>query len=140
MFWFRFLGAVEIALSVSFPFIVSLPILNAQNNPDLNTLVITGISVSIALAAALRGFYGWDQNWQLYRNQQNVVHQILTTWELSMIIALQHPKEGRGGELARQATEDALADLARVLDYEHEAFFGAVQPPEDLRQAKVPPH
>ncbi|WP_285476585.1 DUF4231 domain-containing protein [Amycolatopsis sp. NBRC 101858] len=131
MNWFRVTGLVEIVLSVSFPFVVAL--LNEIEYRFENVL-LSGLSVGIALVGGLSAFYAWNDNWRLYRTQRLVFDQIVRMWELKLFaLAISDlPDE----TAALRATKKAIELVGQALEYEQEVFFGSVRVPEELLAKK----
>jgi Protein of unknown function (DUF4231) len=129
MWWFRISGFVEIVLSVSFPLVINVlpqdPVFQQMNNT-----IATGISVGIALVAALQSFYGWSDNWRLYRTQELAVMTIVRRWELALLplTTMRTPDAKR----AHLETRRAIGDLAKVLQHEQQTFFGSMSLPEEI--------
>lgn len=123
MVWFRLSGAIEILLSITFPFVVEL---------WSNSAVVTGISVSIALAGALSAFYAWNDNWRLYKTQHLVLKTIIGRWELKLLRLVPDAEERM--QDAHEATEQALKEYAAAIENEHDAYFGNMTAPRHLME------
>jgi len=140
MLWFRTSGFIEILLSVTFPFVITvLP--GEEQYEVLNNRIIIGISVGIALVGAIRGFYSWNDNWRLYKTQQLALTIVVQRWELKLLALSVDPKAN--ASQAHAETQQALEDLVIALQHEQDVFFGAVRLPEELvpnsgRQATNP--
>lgn len=126
-FWHRSAGLLEILLSVSFPIIIIQLSHFAENE---RTLIFTGISVAIALVAAVRAFYNWSDNWRLFQNQQLALVLVVRRWELALLRLL-HDDELNSPK-AFEATEQAIADVNKLLEHEQDTFFGALRLPSEF--------
>lgn len=62
MIWYRVAGTTKIVLSVSLPFILLIEFPSDSAIAQEIPLLISGISVAIALAAAIRVFWAWNEN------------------------------------------------------------------------------
>ncbi|WP_433521686.1 DUF4231 domain-containing protein [Nocardia pseudovaccinii] len=134
MWWFRGFGLVEIVLSIAFPFVVvTLPEWTTTADVNTNTAVLTGISVLIALAAAVHGFFGWNDNWRLYKSQELVLLLIIRRWELALLtLSVRRSSDTEEEEAALAATREAIGEIGRALEHEQDVFFGTVRLPEEL--------
>lgn len=131
MNWFRVTGLVEIVLSVSFPFVVALL---DEVEYRFGNVLISGLSVGIALVGGLSAFYAWNDNWRLYRTQRLVFEQIIRMWELKLFaLAISDPPDKAA---ALEATKKAIELVGQALEYEQEVFFGSVRVPEELLAKK----
>lgn len=134
MFWHRTTGLIEIVLSVSFPFVVSSLDLFEETPPLYKNLLVSGISVAIALAAGLRAFYSWSDNWRLYRTQWDALDSVILNWELGMLAAIQDA--GEGDARALEVTRKALDKIGRLREHEQDTFFGTMRLPADILPEK----
>ncbi|SMC98119.1 DUF4231 domain-containing protein [Kibdelosporangium aridum] len=134
MAWFRIGGILEIVLSVSFPFVYTA--LRSADGGWQDT-VITGISVAIAVVGGIRGFYGWNENWHLYKTQELALTGIIQRWELELMALAAQPKENVSK--THKATKHALEQVAIALEHEQDAFFGSVRLPDELIQRNGSP-
>jgi hypothetical protein len=123
--WFRLFGAVELVLGVTFPLLFLYP--QTQND----TALLATISVLIAVAAGLSSFYGWRDNWGLYRAQHILLASVVADWELDLlqIITTDAPDAGPQA-LAR--TRQTITALFQALNQEHQAQFANVESPESI--------
>ncbi|GAB3740632.1 hypothetical protein GCM10027598_70590 [Amycolatopsis oliviviridis] len=129
MNWFRLTGFIEIVLSVTFPFMVTfLPTVTVESS--YQNLILTGISVGIALVGSVRAFYSWNENWRLYRTQRLAVEIIVRRWELALLELTLAPKPDR--VRAHEETKQAIDDLNQVLEYEQDTITGSVRLPEEI--------
>ncbi|WP_055573934.1 DUF4231 domain-containing protein [Streptomyces prasinopilosus] len=128
IFWFRLIGGLEIILSVTLP--IFLIVLNPQE-PDTQ-IILTVISVSVALLAALRSFFGWQENWQAHRAQENILSGILADWEIEMMKI-----SGSGSNNARskalQQTQESIAAATQALDTSQEMLASRMRAPVAFR-------
>lgn len=135
MVWYRSFGTIEVLLSVTLPFILLLGSEGATLPQALSTnfyLIVSALSVAIALTAAVRAFWGWNDNWRLYRMQGIALSTIIRRWELQMFLALASPDEKDGTARAYRATSDAMESLFLLFEHEQENFFGAIRLPSDI--------
>jgi hypothetical protein len=118
-------GAIEVILGVSFPLII----LYAPEEPVL----LSGISVAIAIAAALAAFFGWSQNWQLHRSQELVMDALVARWNLQMLMLLNDSEEpiDRKGRALR-ITEELSSEVIAAREHHHNVLFNLVVTPEEL--------
>jgi hypothetical protein len=137
MLWFRFGGLLEIGLSVSFPLVISyVDSINADSNPPQvnSNLVFSAISVTIALIAAVRSFYGWHENWNLYATQRLTVRILLRDWEMALLPLVADPSSNQ--DRAHAATITTVSEINRVLEHEQDSFFGSMKLPEEILKGR----
>lgn len=135
--WFKSVGAVEVVLSVAFPLVFLIPATaNSQILPS-------AISISIAIAAALRAFYSWDSNWRLYRSQEVLLGSMIAQWEVALLeILLEDTSDEPTPDARRRAlevTRELMTKVTEAFDHEHTTMFDLVVPPENLKNNGPPP-
>jgi hypothetical protein len=121
LIFFRTVGSIEVILGVSFPLIT----LWTQQ-----TVVLSGVSVAIAISAAMSNFFGWSQNWQLYRSQELMMDALVGRWNLRMLALLGEPSENTDKQRrATEVTEKLLTDVKKAREYHHNLFFDTLVRP-----------
>lgn len=125
MIFFRFVGVIVIAISVSVPFIA------AQAAPWKDT-VISVVALAIALLTGLNSFFGWERAWQGYRQTQRVLDHLLALWELRIIEAKYQADTQKAIEMAIRATDQLLLAARATTSTETTEYFKQVQMPKGL--------
>ena len=123
MMFFRFVGALVIALSVSVPFIA------AQTAPWKDAAVSLA-ALTIAFLTGLNSFFRWEHAWQGYRQTQYALDHLLALWELRVIEAKHQPNTQKAIDMAIRATEQLLLDARAVTSAETNEYFKQVQMPQ----------
>jgi len=119
---------------VTLPLLFGFPLIRDE---QANYLFLATVSVAIAIAAGLRNFYGWDNNWRLYRSQEQLLAGLVAQWEVALLRILQ--EDTAGADLAAlEVTAETLARLAEAFDYENTTLFSAVVPPEEIKRRFKP--
>lgn len=123
---FRLTGVLEIVIGVSLPVLYILP-----DPPRWWFYLLAGISLLVAIMAALRTFFGWDTNWQLFQTQYRHLRRVLRAWELDMLAILGSDEiEVAKDSTALKVTTSTVHSIEEALEYEQESFFNAVKIPD----------
>lgn len=126
--WFRLFGGIEIILGVT------LPLLFVYEQTSTNVGLLATVSVVIAVSAALKSFFGWQNSWGTYRSQSILLASILGDWELELIGLIYGDSANKQLD-ALEKTREAVAQIFSTLNQEHESFFSAIQSPEKVVEA-----
>ncbi|CAL9431249.1 DUF4231 domain-containing protein [Streptomyces sp. NPDC058947] len=126
--WFRLVGGIEIILGVT------LPLLFVYDQTSTNTGLLATVSVVVAVSAALKSFFGWQNSWGTYRSQSILLASILGEWELELIGLIYGDSANKQLD-ALDKTREAVKQIFSTLNQEHEAFFSAIQSPEKVVEA-----
>ncbi|WP_437086197.1 hypothetical protein [Streptomyces sp. enrichment culture] len=85
--------------------------------------------MAISVSAALKAFWGWQEQWAIFQAQSITLAQVISEWEIAMLnLTLDNPESKRQEALA--VTGLAANKLFGILNQEHETRFHQVQPPE----------
>jgi hypothetical protein len=123
MIFFRVVGVLVIALSVSVPFIA------AQTAP-WKDMVVSLAALTIALLTGLNSFFRWEHAWQSYRQTQYALDHLLALWELRIVEAKHQANTQKAIEMAIRATEQLLLDARAITSAETSEYFKQVQMPQ----------
>ena len=124
---FRVAGVLTILLSVS------LPAAAAAEFPH-KAIVLSGMSITIAMLSGLSGFYRWERTWHGNSTSQMALEQHVAKWELELANARLILTADERVKHVYQATDDLLTNSRSVVATESEGFFSALQFPQQNSQ------
>jgi hypothetical protein len=84
---FRFSGLLVVVASITLPVISSIK----DDNFPRKTLVLTIVSLGIAILSSLSAFYRWDSTWQSRCRTEAELKHLLANWELALVSAAVAP-------------------------------------------------
>ncbi|GGW45070.1 hypothetical protein [Streptomyces galilaeus] len=121
--WYRLFGTIEVCLGVVLPLLFIYP------QTVSKVWLLATVSVAISVSAALKAFWGWQEQWAIFQAQSITLAQVISEWEISMLnLALDSPATKK--QEALSITGHAANKLFGILNQEHETRFHQVQPPE----------
>jgi hypothetical protein len=132
-FWFRAAGFSIVLCSAVLPAVAATP---ADNLPHKD-LIVTGLSIMVAILSSLATFYHWDRTWRGNYNARIAIEQFCSKWLLELSRAEHSLKPGDRIDHVYQATDDLLTNVKSVVASESGTFFDGLRIPESDRSTKV---
>jgi len=103
-----------------------LPVIAAQNTPEYRVL-LTGVSLAVAIMSSLNAFFRWDGAWRSRTRAAYALQGLLGVWEFEL-------KASAAAENPSKAALDATGKLIReafaLVGSETDEFFASVRWPE----------
>jgi hypothetical protein len=112
-------------LSLSIPIVASLD-LTILGLP--NKLILSLMSMLIALASGLEGIHQWQLTWKDYSGRIVEIETLIGLWEVQVAKAKQLHDVNDISNLLASSTEKLLTEVNKTVSAEMESFFTAVPP------------
>ena len=126
---YRVVGIATVVLSVTLPALASAQFVHKE-------VVVSGISVVIAMLTGLSSFYHWERTWRGNSTAQMAIEQAVGKWELELRRAeFVHGGNDRVNHVIK-ATDDLLANTGTVVSSESEGFFSNLHAPQQNSAGK----
>jgi len=118
LFWIT--GALAITASVSLPFL-------AQTTTEANKIVLSSVSLGVALLTALNSFFGWRLTWQKGVGAIAALEHYSACWEIDLVKASRENYD-KAKHDAYLHTSYLFTQVLAVVSAESEAFFAELRP------------
>lgn len=100
----------------------------APESSAINTFIVATVSILIALVTALRNFFRWQENWQLFSSQQLAVEALVREWKFEMVKLIEEGADNASSRAIETGT--FLKRFDESLRSEHDTFADTVSRPE----------
>jgi hypothetical protein len=127
---YRVVGISTIILSVTLPALASAQFVYKE-------IVISAISVIIAMLTGLGSFFHWERTWRGNSTAQVAIEQAVGKWELELKRAEFVIGPSDRVNHAIKATDDLLANTGTVVSSESEGFFSNLHAPQQNSTGKT---
>ena len=107
-----------------------LPVIAAQKPDENRDLILTTVSLAVAIMSSLNAFFRWDGTWRSRTRAAYALQGLLGTWEFRLKAAAD-AENPRAAALA--ATESLINDAFALVGSETDEFFATVRWPEAPR-------
>jgi hypothetical protein len=115
-------GAVVLVISLTIPIITNLDLKVPQH---LLNLIITSMSLLIALVSGLEGLHQWRTTWKEYSKSIVQIKTLIGLWEIKVAKARRLTNHDDIAKELSEATEKLLSEVEKVTFAEMGAFFAA---------------
>jgi hypothetical protein len=124
MIMFRLVGVLIILVSVTIPFLTSLP-----GPPPWQPVLLSGAALLLAALTGLNAFFQWQDEWRGFRETQFVLEHLLSKWELAILEAQYRSlsDEALAIETATDATRMLLERSREAIATETTGYFAGLQ-------------
>jgi len=128
---FRIVGTLIIVCSALLPFFA------AAKDYEHQYLVVTILSVSVAILSGLAAFYRWDVTWKGRILTRGTLEHLCAKWEAELTAAQDSMKPEDGIKHICNATRDLITNVGAVVAAESGTFFAGVRMPESNHTSKT---
>ena len=126
---YRGVGIATVVLSVTLPALASAQFVHKE-------VVVSAISVVIAVLTGLSSFYHWERTWRGNSTAQMAIEQAVGKWELELKRAEFVVSQNDRVNHIIKATDDLLANTGTVVSSETEGFFSNLRGPQQNSAGK----
>jgi hypothetical protein len=115
-------GAAVLVISLAIPIVTNLHLNVTQ--PSLN-MIVTFMSLSIALLTGLDGLHQWRTTWREYSKAIVRITTLIGSWEVKVANARQLANRDEVSKTLGNATEELLSKVEEAKVTEMDTFFSA---------------
>jgi hypothetical protein len=112
--------AAVLLLSLAIPIVVALDV---PAWPLPKDLVVSLMSLAIALASGLEGLHQWQRTWREYSSRIVQIETLIGRWDLAVMGARSLADSNAAEAALRKATEDLLLSVEQAVLTEMDTFF-----------------
>lgn len=118
----QWLGAAVLVISLAIPIVTNLDLPVTQH--QLN-MIITFMSLSIALVSGLDGLHQWRTTWREYSKAITLITTLIGLWEVKVANARHLGSHDEVSKALGEATEELLRKSEEAVLAEMDTFFSA---------------
>lgn len=104
-----------------------LPVIAAQQPSETRNLILTSVSLAVAIMSSLNAFFRWDGTWRSRTRTAYALQGLIGTWEFRLKAAAD-AENPRAAAVA--ATERLINEAFALVGTETDEFFATVRWPE----------
>lgn len=115
-------GAAVLVISLAIPIVTNLGIDVSQHSLNM---IITLMSLSIALVSGLDGLHQWRTTWKEYSKAIVQIKTQIALWEVKVANARELPDRDEISKALGEATEELISKVEEATSAEMNTFFSA---------------
>ena len=112
--------AAVLVLSLAIPVVVAF---DATAWPVPKELIVSLMSLTIALVSGLEGQHQWQRTWREYSSRIVQIETLIGRWDLEVMVASHLSDSKEADERLRKATENLMLSVEQAVLTEMDAFF-----------------